>query len=505
MNFLSVDNLKQNINEFSIFMKSKERFDVSTVADTSTVKRIMYTIMKEVSENHNVDLTPLEKLNSQTRDVAKKYFLLNYPQGKTLAYEQQQVRGNGLLITPPENSRYRDPPARLPSDIANRYTPLPGPPQPVIPFEPRKEDVPISLGETEDLLRSLSAEREFASAAANAPPLQDAYYVDNVIKEEPIVASTTLGKRIVYTCINGFDRDARLYPHRSSFRINLPNPIRNVQTCKVSFVQIPSELSSSSPQAHDVYNIPLENMYPYLLLCIDEIRSNYEGSNSVIRRSTSTLTFVRNNYPITSRGYVSMIPGQGEIVTLDTPISTLSSLTVSLLCPNGEPFPAARDDHKISKMNVIIHPEYKYVLEIALDRMVDTNEYDINDKIKINDFSWKKMTGLTNDQSHILNMFFDYVNREEGHVIVGKNVQASGRFKAMSIRLPGSVSRDTGMWVNDSKVEELLTKGIKPGNLDVNPDCMVMNLSLQISVGMFFTTLVPEQKDNTLSVEAIRS
>lgn len=544
--FMSIENLTQNINFFKSWMRDKMRYDVRLAANDAVVKKVFFSIMNEINTNNDTDKLPISQLNSMTRSVAKDYFLLNYPHGKLESPQERSmfvpngafptsVNDNQFLL-PPETSRVISHDTMLSNNstvdaLASRYvddqmlniTSTGNTAQEerrILPFKPELDVAPTQT-ETDTLLKQFNESRKsleenvVLSASSQVPALNDNDYIsEEVTKTSAVLIPPEKIKDITrYICINGFDRDVRLYPYRTSFKAHLTNPLKNVRKFKVGFVHIPCEHADSASK-HKIYNIPLENMYPYLLLVIDELVPQYEGSNNAITRAICTLTFVRNNYPVNARGYVSLVPGQNEICSFDNaPLSVLSSLTLSLLTPTGELFPSTRDDHRITRVTLVpstTHPAFGGALMISLDKFVDVNEYTVTDKVRIYDFRLLDLpNSLTPEQTNIIESFVDFLTRAEGHDIIALDTVAlTRRMQTFTIKLPGSLSPTDGLWHPESRIVNLLenkiimTKALN--DYDIDTSCRVMNMSLQMSVGISVNLASADYKDSVWMSQTIQ-
>lgn len=497
-------------------MKESEGFLVAVATNDATVNKVFYTIMNEITDKYDTDRTSLAQLNTMTRKVARDYFFLNYPHGKVAAQQASTMPHHPLspmdMLIPVSEDRAQQQQQQQPSDVlASRYIDVmppqhtPGAP----PITPHKEQA-ADPEEVDELLLQFKQEREqqvvLSPAVASDAELQVSHYSSPEPSINKDSSPEKLGTRVTYVCVNGFDRDVRSYPLRSSFRVTLTSPIKNVQSIKVGFVQIPCEFSNIP---HQVYNSPLEMTYPYLLLRIDELKSDYEGSNPVVTRALCTLTFVRNNYPVNSRGFVTLVPGQHEVCRFDqAPLSSLSTITLSLLCPNGEAFPVLRDDHRVMNLELRastdpVVSEFGGALRVSIHKMVDTNEYAVLDRVIISGFAWSAYQvtipgtdqappRITYEYPEPLRKFVDFMNQPQGHTVIGLDRgTVAARFQAFMIRLPGAINDDTGVWTPDPELLSALEE-LGMADLEVDRNCRVMNASLQMSVGLQATTLVPD-------------
>ena len=146
--------------------------------------------------------------------------------------------------------------------------------------------------------------------------------------------------------ISSNDRNIIKSPNPNNFTINFApapdgnnNPqvgyiersFNNIKSCELmNVVILDTSDQTDSSDANDV-------SFPYLLLQIDELQTNYFGTNSPLSKAFAILT------EYTQRGkykYYRMVGDSSEytVTKIYNPRINLSKLTTQLLLPNGSPF-----------------------------------------------------------------------------------------------------------------------------------------------------------------------
>ena len=486
---MSIQNLVNVIAEFKKQLLAKTNMQLDTIVDQETVKRIFFNLMTEVKKAHDSNF-PSEAartatLNAIVLDVASEYF--------TKTYNIQPSKVD--VLPPPINSRTEVPPVNSRTElmpVEDRIartipTPITEKPEDATIVETllqnyediRNNDVE-SFQNTDQKPRELIFTDDQQIEPGNAHQLPNR--LENLHdKIAEVVNDMDMKQTVRYVCISGADRNVRLYPRRSTFRTQLVEPLRNISKVKVTFVQIPME-SNTNVTNQNVFNYPLDVPFPYLLLQVDELQPQYIGNNDVIRRSVAVLTYVRHCYTSNDRGFTTFY-SQNEEITFPTPLSQLANLTVSITYPNGEPYTKARDNNMIQQLDMVSATspgasEYGGLLRIMLTTWVDSNQYQVNDYIRVDGFT---PTSIIQG----INKLQDYLTCAQGLQVIGVDtVNEFGRIQALFVKLPGSLDDTTALWVPDPEVIQLFSQ---------NPviqiqDTAIWNMNLQVSIGMQVTT-----------------
>ena len=124
------------------------------------------------------------------------------------------------------------------------------------------------------------------------------------------------------------------------------NVFKNIHSIQVNKVIIPLNIFLLNKTNFNVAAIEIDSAnrdydfninFPYVLLKIDEFSNVYQGTDEVTRKSFCQLTFESSFKCPNGRGYIILKPTQNEKkLFYPTALSSLSTLTFSLLKPNGE-------------------------------------------------------------------------------------------------------------------------------------------------------------------------
>jgi hypothetical protein len=464
--FLSIPNL---LHVIGIFKKSRH-----TDHHDSHLRRVFFKVMQEIRNVHP-HTTDVKQLNKLTLDVADAW----------LAEEEQDAavaRPPPTFVDPPSASR-RQQTTYNGRDFVDPVPPMDPLLKPVVDESPNIETTDMLLAEFQRT-RQQSIQSEHV-----LPPRQE-----NEIAPTPPL---DVAQHAQWVCINGADRDVRLYPSRCNFRTKLCDPVRNVTQVRVTFVQVPMESNKNMNNATNTFSHPLDAAFPYILLCVDELRPTYVGSSDVTRRSTAVLTYVRHCVTSNYRGFTTYVP-QNEYVDFgDNPLSQLSTITLTLRYPNGELISRAVDDQQIAQVSMMpatnpMASAYGGLLRIVLRNYVDANEYVVNDYVRIGTIDGTPIElGGDDADDAALRRLTQYMTRSEGHVIMGIDTATPfGKIVAVFIKLPGSLNVQTATWTNDVDVTKLF---IDTPLVQVN-NAPIWNLSMQVALGLQVTTTAPTSK-----------
>lgn len=303
----------------------------------------------------------------------------------------------------------------------------------------------------------------------------------------PAVSPILLKETVRYICVMGGDRDITANPTRASFRINLLDTIRNVKSVKVLFVQMPME-SNVNIANQSVFNFPLDNAFPFILLNIEELRPQYIGSNNALQRSFAVLTYVRHCLTNNNRGYTTFVSQNETLTFADAPLAQLSSLTISLSYPNGELYTPARDNHQVKQLDLLpaTNPdgsEYGGLLRVMLTAYVDSNEYQVNDIIRLKN---AEMTNIVSADRRTADKLVQYITRAEGLRIIGvEQTNEFGKLRSIFVKLPGHLNEEKAIWANDADVLALFAR-VPIINITRTP---IWNVNLQVAIVLQVVTV----------------
>ena len=168
--------------------------------------------------------------------------------------------------------------------------------------------------------------------------------------------------------------------------------------------------------------------YPYLILSIDEFKSDYIGTNLNIDNAFAIVGDPTNSSPLQITGlknYTSLLTINGGIKTFyPGPLSSLNKLTIKLLKPNGDLYCNEKDNLVIKKIygsETVIwdNDQFNYLILIEFDKFFDPQEYIIGDNILIKNL---KIPQSTPNYMNYNNFFNDI----KGHRIIGTTSTKQG-------------------------------------------------------------------------------
>ena len=269
--------------------------------------------------------------------------------------------------------------------------------------------------------------------------------------------------------------------------------IRNVTSFRVTNVTVPTELQE--PQIVSTINILQQTEstdgerfpYPYITLRIDEISDVYDGTNDTIRRSVCQLQMDRQFVTPNGRAYAVLYPMQDETAVYDpTPLSVLSSLSISLHKPNGELLSDNRDGYRMEQARQA--HDGQYIMIRTLDKF-PASSFHKGDIVRIVDYRIFVIDELTQNKGAFTQLM-GFVNRKEGHEIVELNTElmnTNGYFSEFSIKAPGQFDENGAFVPNQTLLRELeLFNNL---NVPDEEDSLltqghIMNVSMQHSIAI---------------------
>jgi hypothetical protein len=179
---------------------------------------------------------------------------------------------------------------------------------------------------------------------------------------------------------------------------------------------------------------------PYTTVRIPELENNNYGTDNFVDRAFGVLQYDANWYsdPGTtptqtdSRGYTALIPKflKCQKVYAPTPLSTLQKLTIDLLRPNGANLSLLADTFDISNISVItsaITSTNRYAGNVSAtpayffiksENYFNRFQIATGDTIRIGNFGYTNPT-FTSAESVTAQDFVTWINRPEGHLVVG--------------------------------------------------------------------------------------
>jgi hypothetical protein len=178
--------------------------------------------------------------------------------------------------------------------------------------------------------------------------------------------------------------------------------------------------------------------FPYVSVLVDELDGNNYGTNNTVDKSFGVLQYDANWYseprvPLDSRGYTALIPKfmKCQRVYEPTPLSTLKKLTISINQPNGGLVSNTKDvldiimiygagyagvAGSIFDMTVGTVPQYFFIFT---NPYFSRYQFSVGDTIRLANFTFP--TSVLDSNGNIRD-FSNWINRNEGHVVVGTGV-----------------------------------------------------------------------------------
>lgn len=280
---------------------------------------------------------------------------------------------------------------------------------------------------------------------------------------------------------------------------NVQERFRNIVSMQVTSVIVPMDIgvttggtsitgivqatgvgaSGTTPYFNNNFNFS----YPYVLLHIDEFNDVYDGTDDVIRRAFCQLVVDRTYYSNNGRGYIILRPVQSEKkVFYPTTLSTLPSLSLSLLKPNGDIINQSKDGYTILKLE---HESYnRFYIKVVTNKYFEKNEFYRGDVVQIRHFTLFKLVA-EQDSSHIAR-FNQFINDPKGHSILEiGDANDNGFYRTFYIRAPGEFDASIGEFVIDEPALSQLQSFNTTFDLTNNPpNGYILNVSLQNSISM---------------------
>ena len=237
--------------------------------------------------------------------------------------------------------------------------------------------------------------------------------------------------------------------------------------------------SGTTPYFNNNFNFN----YPYVLLHIDEFNDVYDGTGDIIRRAFCQLVVDRTYYSNNGRGYIILRPVQSEKkVFYPSALSTLPTLSLSLLKPNGDIINQSQDGYTILKLE---HDGYnRFYIKVVTNKFFEKNEFYRGDVVQIRHFTLFKLTA-GQDSSHIAR-FNQFINDPKGHSILEiGDANDNGFYRTFYIRAPGEFDASIGEFVIDEPALAQLQSFNTTFDLTNNPpNGYILNVSLQNSISM---------------------
>ena len=238
--------------------------------------------------------------------------------------------------------------------------------------------------------------------------------------------------------------------------------------------------SGTAPYFNNNFNFN----YPYVLLQIDEFNDVYDGTDDVIRRAFCQLVVDRTYYSDNGRGYIILRPVQSEKkVFYPTALSTLPTLSMSLLKPNGDIINQSQDGYTILKLE---NDGYnRFYIKVVTNKFFEKNEFYRGDVVQIRHFTLFKLA--SSQDSTQITRFNQFINNPSGHSIMEiGDANDNGFYRTFYIRAPGAFDSTIGEFVVDEPMLAQLHRFNTAFDFDKQnlPNGYILNVSLQNSISM---------------------
>jgi hypothetical protein len=260
-----------------------------------------------------------------------------------------------------------------------------------------------------------------------------------------------------YISLDGGDRDTSLQPLRFSFSTDI-EPLRTVSEVKVWSVILPLNPKDASSACYRV-NVT------HVWLWVDEISGSFSKNRSdVAKRSLCKLLIKGCHEPKLGRGHMVLEPAMEEVRVFDPPLSSISSLSISLRRPDGALMDNTRDDFHMVKVYQTSDAAANWIIE--MDRLWEDDAFTKGDILKIQgvDTGFRELD--------------DFLTRKEGHIVISQGFPIGSAYKTVVVRKPGSINQSTGEYEADNNLHTQLDA--------VSNDITgrVVNMSMQVSISM---------------------
>ena len=531
--FLTITNMIQCIGVFNDYMTRTYAINVDQYMDDQQLKEVFYNEMVTTLQTPELTGRSLKELNNHTLNVIKTMILKAKATAKPnpqVLEREQHVFGHRPPIVQDAHPMMEQMSSNRGTKLSNEFENMVklrnddhGNTPPVVPLEFSNTITETAIAEQEfqKKLKDMEADRDIDKRIQSrrqvlvTKPQHEAdpkdMYKDFRSKEpralelpktaaqqEFVIPAPKSRMSEIYISINSADRDWKTQSHRyryvvdcSSHKENaISSPPRDIDSIKVSYVIVPAEIieprtSKFLPKTQFQHEFSFA--YPFIILRIDEIGNNYDGTNNEVRNCFCKLIFDKTYKMPNGRGYMVLKPMQDEKKTFyPSPLSILPQMSISLIKPNGTLFNNSTDDYNVFKIeHESFNPMY---LKIVVDKYFDKNEFFVGDHVNM------KHVQLGSDtKDHSSARFEEFINRPEGHDIVelgGAN--ESGFHNSFYILNPGVLDKKAGKLIEDKE----MLMAVQNYNSTIEWKTMtgvmgnVINVSLQNVIAMKFTVNV---------------
>lgn len=229
--------------------------------------------------------------------------------------------------------------------------------------------------------------------------------------------------------INSGDRNTTNYKKRCNFRISvnssasdtIQTSLKNIKSISIGSIVIPMPFNTKA--AYDYLNNQNLNYYitnyyhHYLGLFIDNMEGEYDGTNSNISKNISNLVVDKTIYNQDGRNFIIFKPIQNDKKIFKTPLSSLTSMHIKLLTPNGVLINEYKDNTiEIQSIDLV---SSNYLFKFTTVTRFTHNDLFRNDTIKFSGFNitTDDTTGVGAVDANKLVQLNNFLNRSDGHKV----------------------------------------------------------------------------------------
>jgi hypothetical protein len=208
---------------------------------------------------------------------------------------------------------------------------------------------------------------------------------------------------------------------------------------------------------------------PYVLLSFDEFSGVCDdGAGNGVRKSFGKFIIDKIIGFPGSRQYAYMKPASGCAREFTPPMHSLKYLNLRFTLPDGGLISRAQDTHRVTSVTLSTDAAANWILQTEQSW---TAEFDSGDVIQIRGV--KTASGRVND----------YLNREEGHVVIagGPFFEFLAQRSSLVIPRPTTLDPATKRLVDDDLAQADLAALVSSA---ITPPARIVNTSLQPSVSL---------------------
>ena len=565
MIFKSVDNLQFGIQVSTKYMNDQYNVDITKFTETNP-RVVMYSILGTVEENPKHRGFTLKQLNNAAIHEFSKFYIDKYniikdkkpsiksldresmvygdrpvssiqmkPQNTNIKSENERVdkdfsRLQKMYNFQDETNATHDSKALKQDDIDAPLTEeefsqkmtnlervrfdIPQIPTTMQPKDFYKNVLNVTEMFTETMPSTISVTNEILTTSTQ-PPQYTNFNQGGVIN---IPTQYQRHPQIIYSCINGFDRDPTAFPGRFNFAVDLSKfskTYRNISKLEFNCLIIPAEI----PDTQTLTNIPKTTFKhgfglssPYLMLQVNEFPHIYDGLNNQTQLAFTQFLYDSSYQSGNGRGYVIMRPSQNESKDFHpNPLSSIPKLTFKIIKPNGSIVNESKDDYQTVKLEYEVYNSL--YLKVVTHKYFDKNEFYVGDNIMIRNYlmPYYTSTELDSNGSYqpayidyinnrvVYDKIINFINRESGHDVMKLGeANEHGFYKNFYIYAPTTFDQKCGKLVVDKQIVDTIhsfnaknvNSSIISGSNVVNPgNCFplngnILNASLQCTLSM---------------------